>query len=668
MRKKFRDLSKSQKNKRIRKLCSTTYSPNKKKRSNENMESSLNERYVVPDEFNLTADNQESEYHSHPMCDISRNEIREVQSEVNNKMKTLHFKQELQQWVCKFNISHEATTSLLQILKNVTNVSELHNLPSNSRTLLHTPKDVPLRDVPPGKYFHYGLKNAIVDQLMTLDINQISRNIEINVNIDGLPLTKSSKSQFYPILGQIYPTIDKPFIIGVYHGFSKPQCPNIFLKDFIEEYKTLHEEGFQFNNNLKLIVTIRAVICDTPARSFITCTKGFNGYFGCSKCMQEGQYISHRMTFRDLYAKLRTDKNFIERENEDHHNGISIFEGINIGMVSQFPLDYMHLVCLGVVKKMLQIFVNGNFKPVKFSGNMIKEISANLNNISKWIPSEFARKTRTLYEIDRWKATEFRLFLLYIGPVILQNYLSAEYMLHFNALHCAMRILCHETDCINNNAYATDLLIYFVKACIRLYGDEFIIYNVHNLIHLSNDVAKFGNLDSFSSFPFESFLCHIKKLLKKGEKSLQQLFKRIVEHAKCNWSRETDVISKPQVANLNVKKSEKMKTPSYDTIIYNDFILSAKRINNNFCYLKNYSILSIINICTHNNKIILKGKVLLNPLQLEHYPMSSLEFNIVVGNEWSDVQIFNSDDVYMKAVCIPYKNSFCFMPLIHTAM
>lgn len=131
----------------------------------------------------------------------------------------------------------------------------------------------------------------------------------------------------------------------------------IFLRDF-KEYKTLHEEGFQFNN-LQFKVTIRAVIFDTPTRSFVTCTKRFNSYFGCSKCMQEGKYIYHRMIFPDLNAELRTEENFLERKNNDHHNGTSIFGGIKLGMISQFPLDYMHLVCLGVVKKMLQILIKG---------------------------------------------------------------------------------------------------------------------------------------------------------------------------------------------------------------------------------------------------------------------------------------------------------------------
>lgn len=284
-------------------------------------------------------------------------------------------------------------------MKNVDDVNKLQDLLLDPRTLLETPKHIVLREVPPGKYFHYGLRNALIDILKIVNINTISKNIEININIDGLPLTKSSKSQFYPILGEVYPRIFKPFVIGVYHGYSKPVDPNVFLNDFIEEYILLNEKEFEFNE-IQFTVAIRCVICDSPARSFVKCIKAFNGYFGCSKCMQEGDYSNHRMLFLETNVKLRTDKNFLYQENEEHHIEKSIFERANLGMVSQFSLDYMHLVCLGVVKKMLQMFVHGKMKAIKFNSTVIQEISEALCNMSAWIPNDFARKTRSLEELD----------------------------------------------------------------------------------------------------------------------------------------------------------------------------------------------------------------------------------------------------------------------------
>lgn len=51
-----------------------------------------------------------------------------------------------------------------------------------------------------------------------------------------------------------------------------------------------------------------------------------------------------------MNAALRTDKNFISRVDEEHNLGKSPFEEAEIGMVSQFPLEYMH-VCLEITKK-----------------------------------------------------------------------------------------------------------------------------------------------------------------------------------------------------------------------------------------------------------------------------------------------------------------------------
>lgn len=151
-------------------------------------------------------------------------------------------------------------------------MEELQNLLLDPRTLLNTPKNIIVREVPPGKYFHYGIKTAIIDILKTVEPNEVATNIEVNINIDGLPIAKSSKSHFYPILGEIYPKLYEPFVIGVYHGYNKPSCPNVLLEDFITEYIFLHEEGFEFNGkNYK--VNIRCVTCDSPARSFVKCIK-----------------------------------------------------------------------------------------------------------------------------------------------------------------------------------------------------------------------------------------------------------------------------------------------------------------------------------------------------------------------------------------------------------
>lgn len=88
----------------------------------------------------------------------------------------------------------------------------------------------------------------------------------------------------------------RPFVIGIYHGYEKPHSCQIFLEDFLKEYQVLNIKGFNYKNRTIKII-IRAIICDSPARSFVTCIKLHSGYFGCGKCRVEGDYKNYRMLF-----------------------------------------------------------------------------------------------------------------------------------------------------------------------------------------------------------------------------------------------------------------------------------------------------------------------------------------------------------------------------------
>lgn len=89
---------------------------------------------------------------------------------------------------------------------------------------------------------------------------------------------------------------------------------------------------------------------------------------------------------------------------------------LEIDMVSQVPYDYMHLVLLGHIKKVLKI-MTGKLHPMKLGVQQVSDISQRQLNLQRYIPLEFARKPRALDELDRMKATEFRQYLFYSGLV-----------------------------------------------------------------------------------------------------------------------------------------------------------------------------------------------------------------------------------------------------------
>ena len=69
----------------------------------------------------------------------------------------------------------------------------------------------------------------------------------------------------------------------------------------------------------------------------------------------------------------------------------------------------------------------------------------------------------------------------------------------------------------------------FVSNSVCLYGESFVGHNVHGLIHLAEDVKRYGSLYNFSAFPFESYLNVLKKTIRKSHKPLEQLVKRLAE-------------------------------------------------------------------------------------------------------------------------------------------
>ena len=194
-----------------------------------------------------------------------------------------------------------------------------------------------------GHYFHCGIEQGVVLMLQHCKVKQIvSKTIKLLINVDGLSISKSSGSQFCPILGLIRDIPNsKPFLIGIFHGPSKPDDSNVFLADFAADMLELCETGILFNGEVLKVIP-HGFVCDAPARAFICCTKTHSGYFSCSKCTEEGDFEG-RIVFLNEKAPLRDDVSFINKSQEEHHTGKSILENLPIDMIAAFPLDYMHL-------------------------------------------------------------------------------------------------------------------------------------------------------------------------------------------------------------------------------------------------------------------------------------------------------------------------------------
>ncbi len=79
------------------------------------------------------------------------------------------------------------------------------------------------------------------------------------------------------------------------------------------------------------------------------------------------------------------------------------------------------------------------------------------------ILSEFARNPRSVAERHRWKATEYRHFLLYTGPVALLDVLSSPVYSNFMLLYVAISILACPNLCVTFCDFAKTLFVSFVE-------------------------------------------------------------------------------------------------------------------------------------------------------------------------------------------------------------
>lgn len=208
------------------------------------------------------------------------------------------------------------------------------DMPNDARSILGTQRRAPLQQE--GTFVHFGLESGI---RQALGCGDIPPRLDLQASIDGLPLYKSSVTNFWPISCRVTNTENSgPFIVSVYCGRGKPPSLEDYLKQFIEELQHLIANGLHHKGR-HVAIKLKAVICDAPARSFVKAVKGHNAHYGCERCTQRGTYVDHRMTFPGTDSPRRSDASFRAQENAEHHRGISPFLALDIDMVFAFPIE-----------------------------------------------------------------------------------------------------------------------------------------------------------------------------------------------------------------------------------------------------------------------------------------------------------------------------------------
>lgn len=269
--------------------------------------------------------------------------------------------------------------------------------------------------------------------------------------------------------------------------------------------------------NYTFMPLITSFCGDMPATSEVQSMKEHSGYFACRFCLHEGDLIKRansksvvRYVRRDGVS-MRTHSDMLQiyrKLKSPPVNGVKAISCMvaanNFDLVNGFSVDYMHCALLGVMKKLMALWLNSkNHKePFFISKKRQVELSKRIVCIKPLI--EITRKPRSIYERKDYKANEYRTLLLYYLRYCLVDLLPMRYINHFQLFSSAVYILLKEHVSNENITTAEAMLLKFADKFEDLYGKHNVTMNLHLIRHMANSVRHLGPLWAQSTFAFET--------------------------------------------------------------------------------------------------------------------------------------------------------------------
>ena len=128
-----------------------------------------------------------------------------------------------------------------------------------------------------------------------------ARVIKLNFNFDGLPISKCSGLQVWPLLMSTDIFSELVQVVGVYYGKGKPTA-EVLVQPLVDELAFILKSGFELYDDSGTLlvqnpVAVEYIVCDLPALALVKCIKGHSGYASCPKCTVYGEHVNSRCTF-----------------------------------------------------------------------------------------------------------------------------------------------------------------------------------------------------------------------------------------------------------------------------------------------------------------------------------------------------------------------------------
>lgn len=361
------------------------------------------------------------------------------------------------------------------------------------------------------------------------------------------------------------------------------------------------------------------------------------------------------MAFLHLDAPLRNDNDYRGRVYDDYHHMESVLEMLPIDMINAFPCDYLHCLLLGVENWILKFLRD---TPKTLCSRDYLEISRRIAEFNETRPVEFQHKLRSFVDnLGTMKGTEFRQYVLYVGPLLLTDIVGEEIVGNLIKLQIASTIFSHKRFA-NYYEEADKLMRMFIVEFAAIHHPSHVVYVVHSLCHMKHFVELYGPLDNFSTFEYESLNCTVRRYLKSNVKPLVQVTNRIVEI----YSAPKNNMVNQQ---LDIEISGEQNDGSYAKLKFYDLVFRVNEVGSNLVLLKSGEAVKLMQILKDENEVKLTGKPF-NYRESVYSQVDTRRFNIFKsGRDYGDAVTFDIMDIDGKfwELYIANSNKKAYFPI-----
>ena len=345
------------------------------------------------------------------------------------------------------------------------------------------------------------------------------------------------------------------------------------------------------------------IVADAPVRAQLTGIKQHNGYYSCIYCKIQGApHRALRSKRQTIYFSV-THRGHppAARALNDHHETLraiakassrtrqvdrKVAQGVvlkspllqvaGFNMFRQVPTEYMHSVCLGVVKRTFEAAfdcgtsVRPNFR---IDDQASMERISRIMQYNVRVPSDFKRMPREL-DVPNWKASEWRNLAIYYFPVVLADLMDQERPeLHdiFALIAYIVRYYMLDSQNLPRRPLTPimELQYLFQKRYELVFGPHNCTYNLHAFYHL-REVRDLGPIQESSAFGMEDFYGMLKDLVK-GKTMTSSIGKQAMEAALLR-------ISVGHVCEKSLLPIKTYITPKTDdTLVYTEDLVSGDK-------------------------------------------------------------------------------------------